>query len=148
MAFVWRNIQNNESARSVRNKLNELGNGLKTETESITNTLNSEVGIINGKLKTLTQMVSIATNVTCRSNQWVEDTSYTYTEYPYKAVLSVQGVTSDMIPFVNFDANEQESGEFIGSESGSGTITIWAKNQPSDLIIPNIVLIKAVNIDG
>lgn len=148
MAFVWRDIQNNESARSVRNKLNELGNGLKTETESITNTLNSEVGIINGKLKTLTQMVSIATNVTCRSNQWVEDTSYTYTEYPYKAVLSVQGVTSDMIPFVNFDANEQESGEFIGSESGSGTITIWAKNQPSDLIIPNIVLIKAVNIDG
>ena len=148
MAFVWRDIQNNESARSVRNKLNELGNGLKTETESITNTLNSEVGIINGKLKTLTQMVSIATNVTCRSHQWVEDTSYTYTEYPYKAVLSVQGVTSDMIPFVNFDANEQESGEFIGSESGSGTITIWAKNQPSDLIIPNIVLIKAVNIDG
>lgn len=148
MAFVWRNIQNNESARSVRNKLNELGNGLKTETESITNTLNSEVEIINGKLKTLTQMVGIATNVTCRSNQWVEDTSYTYTEYPYKAVLSVQGVTSDMIPFVNFDANEQESGEFIGSESGSGTITIWAKNQPSDLIIPNIVLIKAVNIDG
>lgn len=136
MAFNWTDISNNEVANSVRTKLNALGNGVVSETT-----------IINGKLQTLNSMMSISTNVSCPVAQWTTDSAKTYEDYPYKADLYIQGVTSGMVPLVNFNASDQASGNFIGADSGTNIVTIWCKDKPSEtLTIPNVVLLKEVKV--
>lgn len=84
----------------------------------------------------------VVTNISCPLSAWVSDTT-TYTNYPFKADLTVAGATADYIPLVNFAPTEQESGNYIGATSGDGIVTIWCKNKPSGTItIPNIILTK------
>lgn len=84
----------------------------------------------------------VVTNISCPLSAWVSDTT-TYTDYQFKADLTVAGATADYIPLVNFAPSEQESGNYIGATSGSGIVTIWCKNKPSGAItIPNIILTK------
>jgi len=153
MAFNWVNINNNEIAGSVRSKLNSLGTNYASDSINIDNlssginTINSELATINGKLQTLNSMVGIALNVSCPSSQWVEDTDKTYTNFPYKVDLFVQGTTSDMSPIVNFAPVDQESGNYIGAQSSTNVITIWGKEIPeTDFVIPNIILIQEVYV--
>ena len=155
MAFNWTNISNNEVANSVRTKLNALGTSYANDSGVIddlniqVNSVVSDITTINGKLQTLNSMMSISTNVSCPVAQWAEDSAKIYEDYPYKADLYIQGVTSDMVPLVNFNASDQASGNFIGADSGTNIVTIWAKEIPSgDFIIPNIVLMKGVDING
>lgn len=155
MAFNWTDISNNEVANSVRTKLNALGTSYANNSEVIDNLdtqvngVVSDITTINGKLQTLNSMMSISTNVSCPVAQWTTDSAKTYEDYPYKADLYIQGVTSDMIPLVNFAATEQVNGNFVGSESATNIVTIWAKEIPSgDFTIPNIVLMKGVDING
>ena len=156
MAFTWSNINNNENAKSIRNKLNALGADYATTEQSTSTQLNSlnnsvqnintQIIAINGVLQKLNAMMSISTNVNCPVAQWAEDTAKTYENFPYKADLYIAGVTADMVPIVNFAATEQESGNYTGSESTTNVVSIWAKEIPSAaLTIPNIVLLKAVN---
>lgn len=92
--------------------------------------------------------VKVVTNVSCPLSAWVSDTT-TYANYPFKANLTVTGATADYIPLVNFAPTEQESGNFVGSESATNIVTIWAKEIPSaDFTIPNVVLMKGVSISG
>ena len=108
--------------------------------------INTQIIAINGVLQKLNAMMSISTNVSCPVAQWAEDAAKTYENFPYKADLYIAGVTADMVPIVNFAAAEQESGNYIGSESTTNVVSIWAKEIPSAaLTIPNIVLLKAVN---
>lgn len=84
----------------------------------------------------------VVTNISCPLSAWVSDTT-TYTDYQFKANLTVAGATADYIPLVNFAPTEQESGNYIGATSGDGIVTIWCKNKPSGAItIPNIILTK------
>lgn len=84
----------------------------------------------------------VVTNISCPLSAWVSDTT-TYTDYQFKANLTVTGATVDYIPLVNFAPTEQESGNYIGATSGDGIVTIWCKNKPSGTItIPNIILTK------
>ena len=74
-------INNGDSASSIRAKLNQ-------------------------------QMVHIAnvlTDVSVATSAWVSDN--TYTNYPYRAAISVPNVTATDIPFVAFSATDQESGK-------------------------------------
>lgn len=145
MAFTWSNINNNENAKSIRNKLNALGTDYATTEHSVQN-INTQIIAINGVLQKLNAMMSISTNVSCPVAQWAEDAAKTYENFPYKADLYIAGVTADMVPIVNFAATEQESGNYTGSESTTNVVSIWAKEIPSAaLTIPNIVLLKAVN---
>ena len=156
MAFTWSNINNNENAKSIRNKLNALGadyatteQNTSTQLNSLNNSvqnINTQIIAINGVLQKLNAMMSISTNVSCPVAQWAEDAAKTYENFPYKADLYIAGVTADMVPIVNFAATEQESGNYTGSESTTNVVSIWAKEIPSAaLTIPNIVLLKAVN---
>ena len=156
MAFTWSNINNNENAKSIRNKLNALGadyatteQNTSTQLNSLNNSvqnINTQIIAINGVLQKLNAMMSISTNVSCPVAQWAEDAAKTYENFPYKADLYIAGVTADMVPIVNFAAAEQESGNYTGSESTTNVVSIWAKEIPSAaLTIPNIVLLKAVN---
>ena len=84
----------------------------------------------------------VVTNISCPLSAWVSDTT-TYTDYQFKANLTVTGATADYIPLVNFAPSEQESGNYIGATSGNGIVTIWCKSKPSGAItIPNIILTK------
>lgn len=86
--------------------------------------------------------IKVVTNVSCPLSAWVSDTT-TYTDYQFKADLTVAGATVDYIPLVNFAPSEQESGNYIGATSGNGIVTIWCKSKPSGTItIPNIILTK------
>ena len=153
MAFNWTNISNNEVANSVRTKLNALGtsyandSGVIDDLNTQVNGAVSDIATINGKLQTLNSMMSISTNVSCPVAQWTTDSAKTYEDYPYKADLYIQGVTSDMVPLVNFNASDQASGNFIGADSGTNIVTIWCKDKPSEtLTIPNVVLLKEVKV--
>lgn len=86
--------------------------------------------------------IKVVTNVSCPLSAWVSDTT-TYTDYQFKANLTVADATVDYIPLVNFAPSEQESGNYIGATSGNGIVTIWCKSKPSGTItIPNIILTK------
>lgn len=153
MAFNWTNISNNEVANSVRTKLNALGTSYANNSAVIddlntqVNGVVSDITTINGKLQTLNSMMSISTNVSCPVAQWTTDSAKTYEDYPYKADLYIQGVTSDMVPLVNFNASDQASGNFIGADSGTNIVTIWCKDKPSEtLTIPNVVLLKEAKV--
>ena len=156
MASTWTNIQNNEVASSVRLKINTLGANYAASTKTIDTmnssitTINSDISTINTQintLKTLSGMVGISTNIACAASAWAKDTSATYADYKYKATITISGVTSAMVPFVNYDKAQQESGIFTGVESGTNSVVLYAKEQPTaDFTIPNIVFIKAVAV--
>jgi len=76
---------------------------------------------------------------------WSSDA--TYAAFPYSATITASGVTSDMVPEVNFGLTEAASGNFAPvALSGSGTIKIYAAVAPSAAItIPSITCVKAVS---
>lgn len=130
-------ILSDNSVRSINTNFVPNTRTINNKPLSSNITLNaSDVGAIpNTTLK-------VATNVSCPLSAWVSDTT-TYTDYQFKADLTVAGATADYIPLVNFAPSEQESGNYIGATSGNGIVTIWCKSKPSGTItIPNIILTK------
>lgn len=70
------------------------------------------------------------------ANNWVSDA--TYTDYPYKADLTCQGVTADDIANVMFDGDEAVSGNYAPfCETSTNTVTIYGKSNTS-ITIPII----------
>lgn len=79
------------------------------------------------------------TNISVATSAWTSDS--TYADYDYKAVLSTANVTSSMIPEVVFDPDDAASDNFAPvAVSGSGSVTIFAKEVPSSAItVPTII---------
>ena len=65
----------------------------------------------------------------------------TYADYPYRAAVSLSGVTSSMIPEVVFSLTDAVSGNFAPvAEAYNGGVYIWAAEKPSATItIPTII---------
>ena len=78
------------------------------------------------------------TNITV--NTWVSDT--TYTNYSYKAAITLTGVTSSMIAEVIFNVTESESGNYAPvCETFDGGVYIYSKVN-SAITIPTILVVK------
>lgn len=120
MAVTYTNIENGESALSVRNKINNLGSAV-TQLDQLKN-------------------VFLYDLVVPKAN-WKADS--TYKDYPYKASVVTTVNAGSYFPLIFFAPNEQQSGNYcVGSESNGNTIAIWCKEIPASAItIPEILLI-------
>lgn len=120
MAVTYTNIENGESALSVRNKINNLGSAV-TQLDQLKNVF--LYGLVVPKAS------------------WKADS--TYKDYPYKAFVVTTVNAGSYFPLIFFAPNEQQSGNYcVGSESNGNTIAIWCKEIPASAItIPEILLI-------
>lgn len=127
MAVTYTNIENGESALSVRNKINNLGSAVNTMSQTVT------------QLDSL-KNVFLYDLVVPKAN-WKADS--TYKGYPYKASVTTTVNAGSYFPLIFFAPTEQQSGNYcVGSESNGNTIVIWCKEIPADAItIPEILLI-------
>ncbi|NLE05481.1 MAG: hypothetical protein GX638_11870 [Crenarchaeota archaeon] len=89
--------------------------------------------------------VLIFSNINLAASSWSSDS--TYPSFPYAAVISCSGVTTNHAPSVAFSNAEAISGNFAPvALSGSETIKIYAAVAPSAAItIPSITCVKAVS---
>ena len=78
-------------------------------------------------------------NVVVARSAFVSDT--TYSDYGYRAAISLDGVDSSMIPEVMFDADVAASGDFSSvSAAYDGGVYIYSASVPSsEIIIPTII---------
>ena len=78
-------------------------------------------------------------NVAVARSAFVSDT--TYSDYGYRAAISLDGVNSSMIPEVIFDADIAASGDFSSvSAAYDGGVYIYSASVPSsEIVIPTIV---------
>ena len=89
------------------------------------------------------------TSVVVDKASFVDDT--TYEDFPYRAAITLTGVTASMYPEVVFDATDAVSGQFAPTVlSYNGGIYIYAKKQPNTSItIPSIVCwIRGIALDS
>ena len=64
------------------------------------------------------------------------DDSVYDTNYPYEAVLTLNGVTADHFPVVAFEDDDDANYVFLNiAQTGTDSITIYAKKAPTSLII-------------
>lgn len=86
----------------------------------------------------------VYTNITVATTDWAEDS--TYAGYPYKASIATVGVTTSMIPFVNFDFTTTSGIDGIECDTGRGYVYLYiAKIPENDLIIDNILVVQTTN---
>lgn len=131
----------------VPNLINDLtdGNRVATNEQNIA-TLQGQVSTINSTLSNKADISSIPTFLTFSDTavaqaDWQSDS--TYTDYGYKATITLSGATADMIPTVVFGGSEASSGNYLPvAESFAGGIYIWAKVNDA-ITIPTIILQKA-----
>jgi hypothetical protein len=106
--------------------------------KSTADTANTNATTANNSIKTAPIMLKFA-NKTVATSAWTSDS--TYTNYPYKAAISCNGVTSSYVADVIFSIAAIEANIYAPiCETGSGTVTIWASEKPtSTLTIPTII---------
>lgn len=91
----------------------------------------------------LDEFIIIAQNVNVAANAWVSDN--TYPEFPYKANISIEGVTSNYYADVCFSKEDAIGGSFAPvCQTGSGTVTIYSSSA-SAITIPTIVCTEKVS---
>lgn len=80
------------------------------------------------------------TNVSVANTSFVSDS--TYTDYPYRAAVTLTGAIAGMVPEVIFSLEDAVSGSFAPvAQSYNGGVYIYADGQPSAAItIPTIIL--------
>jgi hypothetical protein len=82
------------------------------------------------------------TNISIASNKWTEDTTYIGYGYSYRASISVEGVTSEMVSEVTFGCNEALSGNYAPvCETYDGGIYIYSKVNTA-INIPSVLVVK------
>ena len=83
-------------------------------------------------------------NVSVPVSSWLEND--TYEDYPYRAAIGCNGVSSDYVPSVVFDLSDATSGNFAPiAETATGTILLYANKIPSAAItIPVIQCIRTI----
>ena len=148
------NDQYNVRITTLENKTTTLENkttSLESITAHLPATTSGSVGQYLSKINTAGDMgwktVELSTCLFFEDKQvattsWVADT--TYNLYPYKADISLTGVTTEMYPEVIFNLDEAISGYFAPlCQSYAGGVRIYASDiPPNDITIPTIVLIK------
>lgn len=87
---------------------------------------------------------TIASNISVASNAWSSNStpsSYVEIGFPYRATVSVSGITANMVPQVVFDLNDSMSGIFAPIvESITNGVQIYASDIPeNDITIPTII---------
>ena len=87
---------------------------------------------------------TIASNISVASSAWSSNStpsSYVDAGFPYRATVSVSGITTNMIPQVVFDLSDSMSGIFAPiAESIANGVQIYASDIPeSDITIPTII---------
>lgn len=82
----------------------------------------------------------VVTNKTVAKANFVSDN--TYTDYPYRAAITVNGVTTDMIPEIIFDVSDATSGNYSPvAQTYDGGVYIYSASPPdNNLIIPTIIV--------
>ena len=111
--------------------------------DSIANGSVSGVKIANGAItraKLASDVKVLAfTNKTVATSAWVSDTSYT--DFPYRAAVSCEGVTAKHYAEVAFAPADAMSGSFAPvAESYDGGVYLYANEMPSAAVtIPTIV---------
>lgn len=74
------------------------------------------------------------------ASEWIDDE--TYPDFPYKCVLSCNGVTSNDYADVVFDVEQVLSGMYAPvCETGDNIVTIWSSIKDA-ITIPTILIIK------
>ena len=83
-------------------------------------------------------------NISVSASAWTSDA--TYAAFPYRAAISCDGVMTDHIPEIHFNATEVTSGNYAPvAQSATGVIYIYAASKPSGAItIPTIEARKVV----
>lgn len=75
-----------------------------------------------------------------QASTWVSDS--TYSEFPYKCVLTCSGVTANDYAEVVFDVEQASSGTYAPvCETGTNTVTIWSSSDMA-ITIPAIIITK------
>ena len=85
------------------------------------------------------------TNVLIPASSWATDT--TFTDYPYKAVLSITGVTADMEckTFLPDHTNPNLAYLFAPwVNTGAGTLEVWANSKPTATIKIELITFEEV----
>ena len=82
----------------------------------------------------------VVTNKTVAKANFVSDN--TYTDYPYRAAIAVNGVTMNMIPEIIFDVVDAISGNYSPvAQTYNGGVYIYAASPPdNNLTIPTIIV--------
>lgn len=86
----------------------------------------------------------IAQNVIVPVSAWGADTQYIFTDYPYKADISMADVTADDFPIIVFDAHDAIAGNYCPvAYSFAGKVVIFAREVPMAAItLPAITFIS------
>lgn len=81
------------------------------------------------------------TDIIVSTSQFTEDS--TYSQYPYKADISVEGITEDMIPEVYFQGDDALTGVFSPlAESFENIVRIYSKIIPLENITIDSITFK------
>ena len=76
-------------------------------------------------------------NVVVAKSLWKSDT--TYKDYPYKARITLSGITANHIPYVNLSMEDSIKGILAPvTVSANGYITMYSSELPNTFTIPNI----------
>lgn len=140
---LWSSSKVNTELNNTKNTIkNELSTSIKEEVinevnttikEEIVNEVKSDIDVDKLALKLKFADTTVATA------DWVEDE--TYADFPYKAVLTCEGVNDQYVAQVIFNVEEVIAGIYAPvNKTGDGNITIWASEVPADdIIIPTII---------
>ena len=81
-------------------------------------------------------------DVSVTTSLWVDSTLHA--DYPYQALMPVNGATSEMCPDVVFDITEALSGNYAPvADAANGGVLIYAKVVPeADIVVPTVTLWK------
>ena len=137
------------AAEKARDEAQEIvGGDYATKTELSNHTSNTNIHITpteKSKLSTLNAAIIVQSSVPVATSAWASDT--TYTDYPFRVSIPIDGCTANHIPEVTFALSDATSGNFAPiSETYDGGVYIYASEQPSEaMTIPTIKLTKVVS---
>lgn len=83
----------------------------------------------------------VFTGISVLTSAWTADE--TYEDFPFRAAITLEGVTEDFAPSVVFSPADAMSGSFAPvAESYAGGVYIYANESPAETVtIPSIVCI-------
>ena len=137
------------AAEKARDEAQEIvGGDYATKTELSNHTSDTNIHITStekSKLSTLNAAIIVQSSVPVATSAWASDT--TYTDYPYRASIVIDGCTANHIPEATFALSDATSGNFAPiTETYDGGVYIYAIEQPSEaMTIPTIKLTKVVS---
>lgn len=130
----------NAAAASIA--INTAGN-LQTEIDTLTATVGTKADQTD-VTSTNAKLIRDVTAITVPASAFVADT--TFTNYPYKADITVSGATSNDVPDVQPSQDAMDL-NILGGKSlaGAGIVTIYANAVPSAAIVIDRITLRKEN---